>query len=79
MVYQLFYCRNTTDTDDFVQGYKHIVATINGFSQQLVDFSDNPEELETLISIVSEMSQNCITCLHRILPDQQTGWRSTDE
>ena len=46
------------EVKDFVQGYQHIVATVNGFSQQIVDFADNLEQLETLISIVGEIHSN---------------------
>ena len=48
-----FCCRNTTEITDYTNGYKHIVAVVKGFDQQIADFGDNPEELETLISIVS--------------------------
>ena len=40
------------EIQDYVNTYKHIVTTVNGFSQQIIDFADNPEQLETLISIV---------------------------
>jgi hypothetical protein len=49
---QVLYCRDIPQSKDFVDGYKHIVATVNGFSQHIVDFDENPEELEALIAIV---------------------------
>lgn len=45
------------DLRDYVNGYKHIVKTTNGFSDQIVKFSDNISKLDALIRIVSPLSK----------------------
>jgi hypothetical protein len=49
---QVLYYRDIPQSKDFVNGFKHIVATVNGFSKHIVDFDENLEELEALIAIV---------------------------
>jgi hypothetical protein len=53
------------EIQDCVNTYKHIVTTVNGFSQQIIDFADNPEQLETLISIVSDLISITINLIIR--------------
>lgn len=65
----------------YVNGYKHIVKTINGFDSQIEKFSDNLGELDELIRIVSTVFYRLLThiCDLFFYSDQLAGGRSSDK
>ena len=57
----IYSTRDPSEFCDYINGYKHIVKTTNGFSDQIVKFTDNMSELNALICTVSPLNKAQLT------------------
>ena len=67
----IYSTRDPAELRDYINGYKHIAKTMNGFSDQIVKFSDNMSELDALIRIVCKsFKQGSVYCWFLINSDR---------